>query len=111
MSTESPFTDPVQAKSVFQEIAQLKLQERSIKDKLSKLEAMGKAYMQNTDVTRVETDFGRFGLSFVKTWEYSPLVAEKEAEVKALKQAEEESGAAKVKSTSARLRYDAPKEA
>lgn len=72
-----------------------KLQIKELEAKAKELEPEVREALESIDEDQIETDLGKFYFTTRKTWKYTTAVTDKEAEVKALKKEEEETGRAK----------------
>lgn len=81
-------------KEKLQRYAELKLQEKSLKEEISALGTDLKAEMAAENVDKVTSDFGNFSLKPVNVWKYSEEVDKLEEKVDELKKEEKANGKA-----------------
>jgi SMC interacting uncharacterized protein involved in chromosome segregation len=102
--------DEKKVKSMFQDIADIKIRMKELEEQLKVKEQIAYAFMDKNKTDKIETDFGKFTRVFYPMWEFSPAVSNLETQVKDLKAKEKEDGIATVKSSRAQLRYTVAKE-
>jgi hypothetical protein len=88
-------------KEQFKEYAELKIEEKRIKERIDELNPLLKEQIAASGADKVTTDFGNFTLGSRATWKYSEAVTKLQEEEKA------KGIAKKVETTS--LIYSAPK--
>lgn len=81
-------------KEQFKEYADLKVEEKKIKARLSELGPLLKDQIASAGGDKVESEFGLFTLKKVPVWKYSPAVEKLEEEVDTLKKVEKSTGVA-----------------
>ena len=81
-------------KQMFSEYAALVEQEKAIKEKLAELKNHIVGFMQEKDVSKLETEVGVFQMRGRAVWKYSQQVKEFEKQLKEAKQQEEGNGVA-----------------
>lgn len=77
---------------IYEEYAVLDAKIKELSDKKDALRATILFEMSNQELPGVETPVGKFTISNLKSWKYTPAVEEKAEELKALKATEESTG-------------------
>lgn len=80
--------------SLFQEYAELKLEEKRIELRINELKGQVIEEMQAEGVDKQPTPLGNFTLSLTKKWKYSGAVKEADEFMKNLKEKEKQDGTA-----------------
>lgn len=102
--------DKDKVRTLFQEIADIKVQQKELEDRLKTKQAIAFAFMDREKMDKVETSFGNFTRVFMPIYSFSPAVTKLEDQVKEMKDKEKADGTVTIKSNRVQLRYSAAKE-
>lgn len=81
-------------KEKFKKYAELKIQEKLLKDELESLKPDIKNHINDSGFDKLESDFGIFSLKLVPVWKFSDKVKSALEEVEKLKEQEKADGTA-----------------